>query len=1149
LENSKAQLKKDNPEIDFNIVYSKDFELIFGELNNDQLATLGFDIDSRNALRISRESLQKLEVDLDRGNVPFVVKTLENIKNIITEQNDEGLSLGFEIMECKALQKMEKIDEAIEKYKNIHTRYPKEARASLYLAEIYINDENYEENERLLNKAKAIDSSHWLYQLETLIRCFRLGKPVDISKIDEKNFPSDSKVKADYYRLYAYAFEASGDLKSAESFIEKAIKLNPDKFSNYEVKLFLIERKLLSAKNESEKYEIANQLLVEADKIYKRFNSLGDICARNRISLNIKKINAFVSQDNFFDFNKIAKETFELITQCYFDKPIDDVLTGLLNITELPQQDFNSVISYLSNSKKPISDNLAKVILLEFLRIGRPMADSKNFFAKVKKENIVELVDSVEKNNYEKLKPFLVKDKYFAAFLCVTKDINYDLRKKIFDDLPNDGSMQKDKILFQIYRDEKNIDEAFTLLKSFDLSKLSFMECKSILEVAQKKEAWDFVIIISEKILLRETNPGNVLQIKLQLFTANFNLGKYPEVIIIGKCILENKLSLINEKNREIIVSQVMHSYIQRSDYSGAKEFAEKYGKYIKKFAYKVFLEAEIYLKNKEPRIALKKVVDGIKSLKRPAPDEYGSLFLIFTQIDNSINLSLDSLEKVGINTFVKIKGEDKWLFIGDDEELDAIKIPEANRGSFLNRRVGEKITLASEYRSEKIEREIERVLSIEKYIYWQCVYNAHKLSSEGGWDKMEIIEVPKTDDGVDLKYILKKLENEHQRGKEFFDIYCKQNAPLALLAVSEGNLTNAIGRIISEKKGFIRFSTGAVEEFNGQKQIASKIIAGQEFYIDGTSAFVLSETGVLKTIQKYLPNLKVPQSVINSLLETKSKINCPPGQAGRIFYAQGKMGVSKLNQSQQESLEEKFAESIKIFESKPDNIIAISSANKLSVRSEQLVLPSLCDACILSQRDKLPILTEDLFYLQMNEIETKKTKPQYCSSFALMRVLYESGKISFKDYLDFYCYLASYRYRFLPVSADDLEKAVFGDGEIKIVEVENLRKFNIPLTFSEEYGVTFRNAAIVLLEFIVKMLMDDSVTKETMEKIFAEIVMSIPTSKDRKVLGRSFIAAAVQVINKSRRLILGNRTQEKIDNLSRFIEIYSHDGIIQSIS
>ena len=217
----------------------------------------------------------------------------------------------------------------------------------------------------------------------------------------------------------------------------------------------------------------------------------------------------------------------------------------------------------------------------------------------------------------------------------------------------------------------------------------------------------------------------------------------------------------------------------------------------------------------------------------------------------------------------------------------------------------------------------------IEKYIYWQCIHHAQQLSLENRWDMMEVIDVPTTGETIDTKYIIARLEDEQIKRGELFTLYCRENLPLAYLAINEGGLTNAIGCIVNENKGFIKFSSGDLAEMNQQKEVAKKIIAGEPFYIDGTSALVLTETGLLEIIYKYIINMKVPQSVINLLLETKEKTVYAPGQVGHMGYAQGKLRISTIDKEKRDSVHNSIEKSTNIFESNRNNIVAISSANK----------------------------------------------------------------------------------------------------------------------------------------------------------------------------------------------------------------------------
>ncbi len=240
------------------------------------------------------------------------------------------------------------------------------------------------------------------------------------------------------------------------------------------------------------------------------------------------------------------------------------------------------------------------------------------------------------------------------------------------------------------------------------------------------------------------------------------------------------------------------------------------------------------------------------------------------------------------------------------------------------------------------------------------------------------------------------------------------------------------------------------------------------------------------------------------------------------------------------------FLECIGLLESKPENISVISSANKVDCFSEQNVPAELSDACILAQKENLAVLTEDFLYLIINKEETKKKEPEYFSTLALLRVLYEEGRISFDEYLDFFGYLSSYRFRFLSLNPDDIEKAVFGDGEIKTVSPENIRKLNFSLTLSEEYGVKFQDAFRVVGGFMLKVLTDNTVTSDTAEKIFIEIIETFPTKMNKKDFGQMLLRVCLRVIEKNKsKLVLYPKNQildEKIDKLSQITEIFNSE-------
>ncbi len=1044
-------LKRGNKNIEFKIFTSHHLEQIFCNLTSDQISSLGFDIDLRNTLRVAHEYISKLEFELDRDNIDYVSQTLTNIRDLIVEQGDEDLTLEYEIMEARALQKAENVIEAREKYEGIYKRYPNDPRALLYLAEIYIHNEDFEKNKELLVKAEGIDQNHWLLHVEKLIRDMQLGNKIDPATIDEQTFPDDPRIKSIYYRLYSQVIEQSRDPVRADSFIERAIYYNPDRFSNYDVKFSILIGRVFSLINDRESFQdAAKNLLFEVEALEKKFTDQGHLGPRNKSLINVKKQQLLVAIESIPEFEKVVKDTFHLALECYFDTTIDKILAHSIHYIELPQPDFQILLEYLLNSEKPVSDMLTRDVILQFIRKNSLFTDGREYFEKTNKQDIVKFINDFEKEHYDAI-AFIKTDISFALGLAQSHNVNPELRRKIVEELPGDNDIQKEKLILLLTYDIGDVTSAFEILKKLDLSKLSYAECRSIIKIAQDKKAWDYILILSGKLLQYEKDKAIVLHIKLLQFEANLQLGKYPDVINIGEAMLSNDevMSLLQDSEKEMLLHNTVYALGKRGEYPKAYSLLEKHKQILRSFDEKISVETEVYLANNDPENALKSVIEAIKVLKHPSPEQYGSLFFIFIRIEHLMDFKLSSLSKVVPNCFVKLKNLDRWFYIGEGNELDATKITEQdeNYQELIGKKPSDKVTFTSKYRAEDLEYEIEDILSLEKYVLWQSKHNAHELSIEQRWDKMEVIEVPKTELTIDTKYIVARLEDDRKRSGEFFELYCQQAIPLALLATNEGGLTNAIGRIVSERRGYVKSSTGTQVEFDEQKEVARKIISNQEFYIDGTSAFVLSETGLMEKIFPLLAHIKVPQSVISLLFECMDKFRYTPGQVGYLGYSQGRLTYTPIDETTGETTRSNLDKSIKILESKPENIKAISLANKSEHFSEQKVLPSLSDACILAQYEDIPILTEDFLYIKVNEIETSKKAPKYCSSLALLRVLYEQKKINFDDYLRFFHYLSSYRFRFLPISVDDLRTAILGESAIIVIQPKQLRKFNFQLT------------------------------------------------------------------------------------------------------
>ena len=116
LEKVISELKTENPGVEFNLFLAKNLEGVFFELEEPDILSLGFNIDKRQAISNAFNYLEIIKNEIDRENIKYSQKILENVKSIISSLDDERLTIEYEVLECRCLQQTEKVKEAKENY-------------------------------------------------------------------------------------------------------------------------------------------------------------------------------------------------------------------------------------------------------------------------------------------------------------------------------------------------------------------------------------------------------------------------------------------------------------------------------------------------------------------------------------------------------------------------------------------------------------------------------------------------------------------------------------------------------------------------------------------------------------------------------------------------------------------------------------------------------------------------------------------------------------------------------------------------------------------------------------------------------------------------------------------------------------------------
>lgn len=392
IERALAELKSMYPDIDFLLFLPKHLEEVFFSLKEDIILSLGFDIDSRNALDLCKNFLEKIQAQLDRDNVDFARKALIECKDIIKNQNDDSLLLEWELLECRALEQLELVADAKTRYENLCIQYPRDPRPLLYLAEIYLNKNDLERNADLLIKAEKIDHAAPLLRLESLLRDLRLNKEIDESKLDISNLEMDDRMKSNFYRLFATALHLSKDFTGSINMIEQAIKHNPDRISNYISKLYLLQDRIASDSNPDQIENNTGKLLSEIASVVNMAKSWSGLAVRNQVAIYTLQFRISIVLENHSDIERIANDVFALMIKCSFDVIIDYELSTLLAFILLPQNDFEILLDYLRNADKCISDEFAKALVIQFINRKTLFSEGVNFFKDEGKEEILNFI-------------------------------------------------------------------------------------------------------------------------------------------------------------------------------------------------------------------------------------------------------------------------------------------------------------------------------------------------------------------------------------------------------------------------------------------------------------------------------------------------------------------------------------------------------------------------------------------------------------------------------------------------------------------------------------------------------------------------------------------------------------------------------------
>lgn len=1099
LEKARLKLKSENPLITFKIFKVDDLKEKVFKLSEDSLLSIGFNVDRRVSVQIINSQLSNIHNHILTDEIAFAQIILTHLRPLVEAYNINSLP-EIRIIESILLIKNEKHNEAIKNLQIITEAYPDDIRPKLYLAGIYLDQGNYKQNNKLLQEVVNLDTSHWQYEYELLRRKLHLSENIDLIGIPDKIATYNNPlVYSVFYSLYAEFAVKANDFELALALISKAIFYNPNKKLYEYCKIAINYRKICLEADSVTR----DQLVFKIKKFIEDLDLLSEqnsFANRTVMAINFLKFQGYLFLRDGERSELCLKHLLDSLFECSFDKSIDSMLIEIFNIWNVSLDQEEQICKYLSSSGIPISAQLSDKLFILFICNNTLLTSGKKFFKTLHIDFAFELIECLEAKNYQPILDYFKHNTFLLFNLaCHLKDFP-DLRLKLINEVTNNSI--KSRLLVIYHLDLEEHDLAFSELKKIEFKNLGFRECVTFLELVRNKNAFEFEIEILNKLIEFEPDASNIWYIKLDIIFMYNKMKEYHKVSELGVSLLSNYPNSIQNEHLEGLLRVTINSFLERRNTAKALEVLEDYSaKFKLSTTFILEVKSLVYLNNNLPEKALNSLIEGFKLINTITEKEYSKYFDLLVKLSKFVDTS--TLDIVGNNCFIKINNNSDWFFIGDGQHLDATPIGENHHlyRKLKNARLNSEVSLSP--LQSKSKETIELIYSYEQYIPWKISHSFRSRCAGGHIEHAFMIEAPKVGDNYDFSDMFSLLKQDAEHRDALFEAYASSLMPLAFLARQQGGLIEAIRKIAGSTTTYINCSSGAASDMMKQRRVANQVVNKAHCYLDTTSAIFLILSGIFPKVFNNISNIRFTSSLLTYLYLLLNNVSDHPWTEGKAIFQDGRFIFYRPGDEDDKALEKSLRESINLLEAHPFRVDPISPPNRIVIFKEVDLPPELIDASSLAFSRGCSIITEDPLLLFTYSAVSQNSIPEFCSSIDIVKTLYNSKVISYSELLDYHYLLSTFRVKFLSVEVGDLHKCIYGDDTNinKLPAIDNIKKLNLKLVFSEKYGVSQEAVIRFLFEFFMGIIFDCSKDIYSVKKIIKEIQLQLPDNIDSKKL------------------------------------------------
>ncbi len=1096
-----GKLRQNNPGVRFELFLSSDLQKVFFELTEKDKSLLGFDLVKVTSEKLLDYCMERTRSAIRTGVVQHARQIMNLCRSSVELQKNVQNTPVFGLLEYHFFVMNEQAQSAKEALDSLLVRFPDNKDVGFEYAEFLRKTGQ-------INKAKKIalkhieterDQNGYRESRYMILKYAYDSESFDPATINEDDFLQDEAEQALLFKLYGILFANAGEFVRAKSLIEKGIYIAKDDIDYYLTKLEILEREFQATRS----HEILEDIQKTINKTEEKFEIYGVI--RPRFTAYLESMKLLVASLNGTGWQENALDSIlEKSSKCIFDSFIDSILHRSIALTGVSESQIYQILSIIKDSPLQPSSELSTMLLLFALEAGTPYESVKLHLIDKEQKDILEIKNYIDNHKAKELSEFFLHSPQILYYIarCLSDDKGFSL--ELIDGMNISRKLDKLRAKLTIFILHHHIEDAIGVINELVteglLESLPVQELYSLEFFLAGQKRWNVEIQVLLAILLKVSDKLEMFETHIRLFEIALQTKNHKSIIEHGLKARElnkdlQKLSKENSRNlfQNILLACRSRLHVDRKALPLALKLLNEPDKPIDDFNLHI-LQAEIYLRDKRAQEALESVIEGVKKKKILSQNDYNSLFWIYVmQIAEEVDLSRNSLSSVGINCFVLFEESEDWYFFGEDCELDSIKIAPVHElySVSIGKKPGDKVILRDEYSYSNTEKTVSKIYGYPEYLLHRITDSTHKLMSSGVGGR--IIQSRISEDGTpDISLLLKYLEDVEKANERVMDVYCKNPMPLAVLAANQGDTLRAIELINKHPKAFIHCNSEEIEPASKHVANARSVIKrGRPFIIDGIAAFMLTQAHLLPKIQKLLPEMRIPQSVLDFLMSVSKDFLTTSSKQARLDYHQGQIRIKEITEDTFESERNLFRETILALECNSSNILHVSDKLKAEFLMVERIPSELCDPHILSKDRQYSLLTDDFLLGRMYEESMEYQAPNRFSSLALVKALYETNRLTFEEYLQYFEILADYKYRVLSVTINDISHAVFGEGIIKRFSPINISRTRLDLILSANYGVSHDIALGFLSNLAYSFIDDESVPLEQAKDILSQLVQS----------------------------------------------------------